>query len=259
MNKIKVYDINAFIGQYYPEYEAFRYKKAAIFEGPRGVVFAEEEAVHQRENKITDSVVVPLCHKREEKDGHITMAIMASAEMTVSLDEIVAKAPYEEKTMEEFFARRDYNSRCQDNYATLMNSLRDIGFELKGYFEEKTPHTEQLIEKLEDIDFVMKNYLNDIFYGAKLSESNDGRYVVEYEDKKLTIEFDPSWSEYVYTVNGKGPFAHSSYEYIGQDCRVVLAMEEREQKPPLDNQMSDAAAKVAEPKHNDKDKSEIER
>lgn len=144
MNKIKIYDLNAFIGQHYSEYEAFRYKKAAIFEGPHGVVFSEEEAVHQRANRITDSVVVPLCQKAEEKDGHITMAIRASAEMTVSLDEIVSKAPYEEKTMEEFFARRDYNPRCQDNYAILMNSLRNIGFDLKGYFTEKLSLDEQM-------------------------------------------------------------------------------------------------------------------
>lgn len=36
--------------------------------------------------------------------------------------------------MEEFFARRNYNPRCQDNYRYLMESLRDIGFDLHGYF-----------------------------------------------------------------------------------------------------------------------------
>lgn len=142
MKKIKVYDLDAFVAQEHPEYEPFRYEKAAIFEGPRGVVFAEEEAVHQKENLLTDSVVVPLAKRTDEH--HI--AIMATAEMRVSLDDIVENAPYEEKTMEEFFARRDYNPRCQDNYATLMNSLRDIGFDLHGYFDIKPSIEEQMQE-----------------------------------------------------------------------------------------------------------------
>lgn len=144
MKKIKVYDIDAFVAQEHPEYEPFRYKKAAIFEGSHGVVFAEEEAVHQKENALADSVVVPLAKRTDEK--HI--ALIASAEMTVSLDEIVKKAPYEEMSMEEFFTRRNYNWRCQDNYATLMDSLRDIGFDLDGYFD-KPSIVEQINEAKE--------------------------------------------------------------------------------------------------------------
>lgn len=140
MNKIKVYDIDAFIESNYPGYAAFRYKEAAVFEGERGVVFAEEEAVHQRENVLTDSVIVPLCKRPSE--GHI--AIRATAEMTVSLNEIVSEAPYKVMSMEAFFKRRNYNPRCQDNYAVLMNNLRGIGFDLHGYFEERSSLNEQL-------------------------------------------------------------------------------------------------------------------
>ena len=126
MEKIKVYDIDAFVAQEYPEYETFRYSKAAIFVGSRGVVFAEEEAVHQKENTISDSVVVPLAKRTDEK--HI--ALFPTADLKVSLDELIEKAPFKEMSMEEFFTRRDYNWRCQENYATLMKSLRDIGYDL---------------------------------------------------------------------------------------------------------------------------------
>lgn len=153
MKKIKVYDIDAFVAQEYPEYEPFRYKKAAIFEGPRGVVFAEEEAVHQKENALTDSVVVPLAKRTDE--NHI--AIIAIADMTVSLDELVSKAPYEEMSMEEFFARRDYNWRCQDNYALLMDSLRKIGFDLDGYFEKKPSVDEQVLVAAEKCSVLSKD------------------------------------------------------------------------------------------------------
>lgn len=152
MNKIKVFDIDALVAQEYPEYEPFRYKKAAIFEGPRGVVFSEEEAVHQKENALTDAVVVPLA-KRTDKN-HI--AIFATAKMTVSLDEIVAKAPFEEMSMDEFFSRRNYNPRCQDNYETLMKSLRNIGFDLYGFFEDKPSIETQMKEAFETQKHVQK-------------------------------------------------------------------------------------------------------
>lgn len=137
MNKIKVYDVNAFIEKEYPQYNAFRYEKAAIFEGSRGFVFAEEEAVHQKENLITDSIVIPLCKK--PTPGHI--AFMASADLTVSFDEIINEAPYQEMDIEDFFKRRNYNPRCQENFATLMKSLRDIGFDLHGYFRDEVVET----------------------------------------------------------------------------------------------------------------------
>lgn len=132
MKKIRVYDMDALIQKEHPEYEAFRYKKVAIFEGPRGVILAEHEAAHQRENLITDSVVIPL--NKVPPKGHI--ALMASADLRISLDEIVSKAPYFECSIEEFFDRRNYNPRCQSNYSLLMSNLRNIGFDLHGYFEE---------------------------------------------------------------------------------------------------------------------------
>lgn len=141
MEKILVYDIDAFIkNETKQKYEAFRYEKAAIFLGSRGVVFAEHEAVHFRENCMTDSVVLPICPVAEE--GH--MYIMPTHELTVSLDEIVAKAPHEEMAFEEFFDRKDYNPRCQDNYATMMGSLRKIGFDVKPYLPEPVGIDEQI-------------------------------------------------------------------------------------------------------------------
>ena len=145
MKKIKIYDIDAFLKSNNPEYKPFRYEKAAIFEGQYGFVFAEEEAVHQRVTKISDEVRIPLC--KRPSPGHIS--IMSCGELIVSLDEIVAGAPCDEKTLEEFFHRRNYNPRCQNNYATLMASLRNIGFDLHGYFEDK-PSIEEQIREADD-------------------------------------------------------------------------------------------------------------
>lgn len=119
-------------------------------------------------------------------------------------------------------------------YSNIPIGLGDVD---KEEFKDSIEHPIKVVDnclndgkfwRYERYNFVMTEYLNSVFYGAELKDKNGCSYVVEYEGKELTIEFNPEWEEYVYTVNGKGPFAHSSYEYIGQDCRTVLAYEERE-------------------------------
>lgn len=128
VKKIKVYDLDAFLRKEL-ELESFRYEKAAIFEGPYGVVLAEHEAVHKRVNAVTDTVQLE-ANKIAEPG---TMWIAPSYVVSATIDELKT-APYEEMTMEEFFDRRNYNPRCENNYMYLMESLRGIGFDLHGYF-----------------------------------------------------------------------------------------------------------------------------
>ena len=48
-------------------------------------------------------------------------------------------------------------------------------------------------------------------------------YVVKVNDWEpdidVTVRFDLSWAEWVYTIDGKGPYSHSSYEYLVSDLR----------------------------------------
>lgn len=141
MEKILVYDIDAFVkNETEQKFEAFRYEKAAIFLGSRGVVLAEVEAVHKRGICMTDSIAIPICPIPEEG----RMYVASTHELVATFDEIVAKAPCTEMYMEEFFARRDYNPRCQDNYATLMRTLKDIGFDVLPYLREQLSVSEQI-------------------------------------------------------------------------------------------------------------------
>lgn len=128
VKKIKVYDLDAFLRREL-NLQSFRYEKAAIFEGPHGVVLAEEEAVHKRVNAISDTVKLGA----NDIAAPGTLWIAPSYEVTATIEELKT-APYVEMTMEEFFRRRNYNPRCENNYRALMNSLRDIGFDLHGYF-----------------------------------------------------------------------------------------------------------------------------
>lgn len=131
--KIKVYDLDAFFKSEF-EVEAFRYKQIAIFEGKRGVVLAEHEAVHKKEFALTDTVEMPVNPIPEP--GKMWMA--ATMVVQARIEELM-QAPCTEMTMEEFFDRRDYNPRCQSNYRGLMNSLQEIEFDLHGYFSVEKP------------------------------------------------------------------------------------------------------------------------
>lgn len=71
--------------------------------------------------------------------------------------------------------------------------------------------------KLEDIEFVMTEYIADSILIEFVKKVDATTWLVGVEDEVVTVKFDPSWSEYVYTIDGKGPYSHSSYEYISRD------------------------------------------
>ena len=71
--------------------------------------------------------------------------------------------------------------------------------------------------KLEDIEFVMTEYIADSMLIEFVKKVDATTWLVGVEDEVVTVKFDPSWSEYVYTIEGKGPYSHSSYEYISRD------------------------------------------
>lgn len=75
--------------------------------------------------------------------------------------------------------------------------------------------------KLDDIAYVMQNYINGNGFVLEQDLGN-GKYVVSYQGTPVTIEFDPSFSEYVYFINGEGPYSHNSYEYIYDDIREYV-------------------------------------
>ena len=133
----------------------------------------------------------------------------------------------------------DFISRLgelKEEYATKMGWNEDdpYWYENDAHLYDAECYAYEILEKdlkeerLNHYDYIMSNMLNDCFAGAKLVDKNGASFMVEYEGKRLNIEFDLAWAECVYTVNGKGPFSHSSYEHIGQDCRRVLSIEEND-------------------------------
>jgi len=132
MKKLKIYDVNELLLKE-NNIEAFRYKKVAIFESIFGIVVADEEAVHLRENLITDSIAI----EANTPAGENHVAIMPDRMCFIVIKGILERASCEEMTIEEFFKNRIYNFRYRRNWSVLMNSLKEIEFDLSGYFKEE--------------------------------------------------------------------------------------------------------------------------
>lgn len=80
-----------------------------------------------------------------------------------------------------------------------------------------TNDSDSSVGKEEDIEFVMSEYIPDSMLIDFVKKIEKNKYLVGVADEAVTVEFDPNWSEYVYTINGKGPYSHRSYEYISRD------------------------------------------
>ena len=139
LKPITVYDLDAYFHAEH-QMEAFRYKQVAIFEGEKGIVLAEAEAVHKIVDSLSDTVDIPV--NKLPEPGKVWL--IANYMCTISIDEIL-KAPSCEMPFVDFFKRRDYNPRCQSNFKTLLQSLTAIEFDLSDYFPHKEPLSKQLI------------------------------------------------------------------------------------------------------------------
>lgn len=118
-----------------------------------------------------------------------------------------------------------------DNHYDWLNAVIP---ELEKMCKERGIDFKEEVHRREMINsyaFFMEKYFDEnkaFHFPTNIVEHDDVRYVLEHEGRLITIEFDPSWSQLVYTVNGKGPFAHTSYEDMWDDIRDVLAYEDQE-------------------------------
>lgn len=103
--------------------------------------------------------------------------------------------------------------------------------EYDDYEESYTPISEDIDDeyhsnyKAENVEFVMNEYITDEFGVESITKINDTTYKVIYDGTEVEIIFDFGWDEWVYTINGKGPFSHSSYEWLISDIRSITDQE----------------------------------
>ena len=90
------------------------------------------------------------------------------------------------------------------------------------------------VGKEEDIEFVMSEYIPESLLIEFVKKIDRRTYLVGVEDEVVKVEFDPNWSEYVYTIEGKGPYSHSSYEYIARDIHDFVMANRTDNSAELD-------------------------
>ena len=87
-------------------------------------------------------------------------------------------------------------------------------------------------DKTEDIEYAMTKYVADEMGIEGVKKISSTIYTVKYNDEWVTVEFDPQWEEYVYTIDGKGPHSHRSYEFIVGDIKRHI---DGKKSDPLNN------------------------
>lgn len=125
MSKIKIYDADAYIRDSVAM-TCHSFGQVAIFEGPRGVVVAERDAVLDRFQSVEDPFSFMLTKIPEPGK----MYIMPTHRADIPVKDIMDKAPSQEMEFYDFFSRRNYNLRCENNFRFLCDNLRDIGIEI---------------------------------------------------------------------------------------------------------------------------------
>ena len=103
--------------------------------------------------------------------------------------------------------------------------------DLDDYEESYKPISEDIDDeynsnhKAENVEFVMNEYISDELGIESVTKVNDTTYKVIYNGTEVEIVFDFGWDEWVYTINAKGPFSHSSYEWLISDIRSITDQE----------------------------------
>ena len=126
---IDVYDVNAFVsaeteGQF--ESHDFSTGAAILIRKDGSGCMLDFEAVGYEFNDIGDTIKLGIHKMPEKHEGYTTISVIATHYIECTYKEIMDGAPVKQMTVDEFFTKRNYNSRCQSNFAEI---CRD------GFFE----------------------------------------------------------------------------------------------------------------------------
>ena len=119
---------------------------------------------------------------------------------------------------------------AHDSYEYIRRDIMDY---IDTHFEDEDDLDESCIKeedssKADDIDFIMNKYVDNKpvsgSYGSYdrieiIDNKGKGKYTVSCNGYSVDIDFDldDNSAQYVYYIDGEGPYAHDSYEYITKD------------------------------------------
>lgn len=168
-NMVAIYDIDDFVKKECgEEYQTYDFKGgAAIFtqkEGSGMGAIVDNEAIGLKLGSVDEEFELGI--NKDIPEGRIPL--MPQYNIKVTLKEILEKGKANPSDFETFFDRRNYNTRCQENFDELMNYLNDIGV-LKGNTETSEVYEESKEErKVQGIYTVDNSHsvlVYDISYG----------------------------------------------------------------------------------------------
>lgn len=123
---INVYDVDAFVSaETDGEFESHDFSGGAaiIVRADGEGCMLDYEAVGTAFNAITDTVKIGIHKIPEQHEGYRTISIIATHYIKCTYKEIIDEAPVKQMTVGEFFTKKNYNSRCQDNFANIVEYL----------------------------------------------------------------------------------------------------------------------------------------
>ena len=122
--KVNIYDIAKFVeddtdGKYVPfDYDGGAAILIKSVDGTGCIV--DFEAIGESFNSVNDTITLRLNDVPDEGKFYI----MPQYEAKVSIKEILDKAPKKTMTVDEFFTKRNYNSRCIQNFNDIKYYLK---------------------------------------------------------------------------------------------------------------------------------------
>jgi hypothetical protein len=121
--EVDVYDIAKFVEEDTDgKYALFNYDDgAAILFKPDGSgCIVDYEAIGESFDSMSDTVILELTDVPEKGK----MFIAPQYQANVSIREIIDKSPHKTMTVDEFFTKRNYNSRCINNFNGIKEYLK---------------------------------------------------------------------------------------------------------------------------------------
>lgn len=126
--KVNVYDIDKFVfDETNGEYITFYYREgAAIILKKDGTgCIVDYEAVGESFDSVNDEITIAVNKIDKNSYKKNSVFIVPSHDLKVTVAEIMDSAPVKSMTVDEFFTKRNYNSRCENNFSEVEEYLTE--------------------------------------------------------------------------------------------------------------------------------------
>ena len=126
--KVKAYDLKTLVEKECESFTTYREHKVVIIEGPNGVIVTDDDACHSTHVNTGITYQVELSKVTDPNSNKISMVPEAMIKPTITE---LLKAPSEDVELGDFV--RKFGSRIENNYRTLLDSIKVIGLNPTDY------------------------------------------------------------------------------------------------------------------------------